>query len=70
MKAGEQAATKVIEQTSEGTMVKRLLEKAKESMNQGTLDEETTRAVERIVELRVCTKHINLWMCQFDMKGK
>ena len=32
------------------------------------LDEETTRMVERMVVLRISTKHINLWTRQLEMK--
>ena len=34
------------------------------------LDEETTMMVERVVILRLSTKHINLWMRQLEMKRK
>ena len=34
------------------------------------LVEETTRVVERMVVLRVATKHINLWMRQLEMKRR
>ena len=47
-----------------------LMEKVKQSMNVEMLDEETTRMVERIVVLRVATKHINLWTRQLEMKRK
>ena len=39
-------------------------------MNVEELDGETTRMVERIVALRVATKHINLWIRQLEMKRK
>ena len=45
-----------------------LLEKVMKCMNAKGLDEETTRMVERIVVLRVATKHINLWIRQLDIK--
>ena len=45
-----------------------LLEKMKETMNLNSLDEETTRMVERLVVLRISTKHVNLWMRQLEMK--
>ena len=38
-------------------------------MNVELLDE-TTRMVERIVIMRVCTKHTNLWMRQLEMKRR
>ena len=34
------------------------------------LHEETTRMAERIVVLRISTKHINLWIRQLEMKRK
>ena len=39
-------------------------------MNVEELDEETTRMVERMVVLRVATKHINIWIRQLEMKRK
>ena len=47
-----------------------LLEKCKEMMNVDSVDEETTRTVERLVIVRISTKHINLWMRQLEMKRK
>ena len=45
-----------------------LLERLKEMMRDESLDEETTRMVERLVLLRVSTKHINPWMRPLEMK--
>ena len=45
-----------------------LLAKMLIMMNVEALDEETTRMVERVVVLRVTTKHINLWIRQLEMK--
>ena len=57
--------------TSEGTSVVLLLaEKTKEKMNIDIVDEETTRMMERLVVVRISTKHINLWMRQLEMKRK
>ena len=39
-------------------------------MNVESLDQETTREVERMVILRIATKHINLWIRQLEMKRK
>ena len=47
-----------------------LLEKMMELMGVDSLDEETTRMVERIVVIRLSTKHINLWMRQLDTKRR
>ena len=46
----------------------RLLMRTNEMMNEDKLDEETTRMVERIVVLRLSTKHINLWIRQLEIK--
>ena len=47
-----------------------LLKKTTEVMEVADLDEETAGMVERIVVLRVATKHINLWKRQLEMKRK
>ena len=47
-----------------------ILEKTKAVMNVEVLDEETARMVERMVVLRLSTKHINLWMRQLEMKRR
>ena len=46
----------------------KLLMRTKEMMNEDKLDEETTRMVERIVVLKMSTKHINLWIRQLEIK--
>ena len=48
--------------------MEKLLKNMMKMMNVEELDEETTRMVERMVVLRVATKHINLWMRQLEMK--
>ena len=58
------------EATSEGTTVKRLLEKIEEVMEIEVGDQETIRMAERMVVLRISTKHINLWMRQLEMKSE
>ena len=50
--------------------MKTLLEKMMKWLNVEELDEETTRMTERVVVLRVSTKHINIWIRQLEMKGK
>ena len=50
--------------------MKSLLEKMKGMLNVEELDGETIRMTERIVVLRVATKHINLWIRQLEMKRK
>ena len=45
-----------------------LLEKGKETMNVDFLDEETAGLIERLVVVRISTKHINLRMRQLEMK--
>ena len=42
--------------------------KVKKLLDLEELDEETTRMVERMVVLRVSTKHIDLWIRQLEMK--
>ena len=49
---------------------KALLKKMKDVMNVEDLDRETIRDVEKIVILRVSTKHINLWIRLLEMKRK
>ena len=39
-----------------------------EMMRVESLDEETTKMIERLVVLRVSTKHINMWIRQLEMK--
>ena len=39
-------------------------------MNMEVLDQETNLDVERMVILRIATKHINLWIRQLEMKRK
>ena len=46
----------------------KLLMRTKEMMNEDKLDEETTRMVERIVVLRLSTKHVNLGIRQLEIK--
>ena len=41
--------------------------KMKSKMNEEALDQEIIRDVERMVILRVSTKHINLWIRQLEM---
>ena len=50
--------------------MKTVLEKVNEKMNVEVLDTETAGMVERLVVLRISTKHINLWMRQLEMKRK
>ena len=47
-----------------------MVKKATTSLNVEDLDEETTRMVERMVVLRVATKHINIWIRQLEMKRR
>ena len=50
--------------------MKTLLEKTKKMINVEELDEETTRMTERMVVIRVATKHINIWIRQLEMKRR
>ena len=56
--------------TNRTPFVKIVLGKVGEMMNVELLDEETTKMVERIVLLRLSTKHINLWTRQLEMKRR
>ena len=54
----------------ESVFLKSLLAKTARMTNVEELNEETTRMVERMVVIRVATKHINIWMRQLEMKRK
>ena len=55
--------------TSERTsFVKSLLDTMNEIVNVEQIDQETAQMTERLVVVRVATKHINLWMRQLEMK--
>ena len=56
--------------TIERTFMTEMREKTMAVMNVETLDQETIRDVERMVILRVSTKHNNLWMRQLEMKRR
>ena len=47
-----------------------LLERMKETMTLESHDEETARMIERLVVVRISTKHINMWMRKLEMKRK
>ena len=70
MRGEEQERDEMKDAANEGTVIVRLMEEAKKMMNDETLDEETTQMVERLIVLRIATKHINLWMRQLEMKKK
>ena len=50
--------------------MKELKQKVMAKMNMAVLDQETDRDVERMVILRIATKHINLWIRHLEMKRK
>ena len=52
------------------TILKALLGRMMEMMRVESLDEETTKMIERLVVLRVSTKHINLWIRQLEIKRR
>ena len=56
--------------TSEKASLNELKQKGIAKMNVEVLDQETNRDVERMVILRIATKHINLWIRQLEMKRK
>ena len=47
-----------------------MIEKMMKVRNEEDLDEETTGMIEKLVVLRVATKHINLWIRQLEMKRR
>ena len=54
--------------TGEHKFMTDMKEKMKATMNEEALDQEIIRDAERMVILRVSTKHINLWIRQLEMK--
>ena len=54
--------------TSENACTKILNEKIMAMTKADELDDETIKNVERMVVLRISTKHINLWVRQLKMK--
>ena len=48
--------------------MKRLFEKTAKMENMECLDEDAIRMVERVVIVRLSTKHINIWIRQLEMK--
>ena len=54
----------------EKAFMNKLGEKVMAMMNMDALDKETIRDVERVIIVRVSTKHINLWTRQLEMKRK
>ena len=54
----------------EKAFMNKLGEKVMALMNMDALDKETIRDVERVIIVRVSTKHINLWTRQLEMKRK
>ena len=58
------------EQNARSEFLEMLAKKAMTTMNVEGIDEETTRMVERVVILRVATKHINIRIRQLEMKRR
>ena len=54
--------------TERTSLMTLLEEKMMDVMNEDSLDEKTSRMIERMTILRVATKHINLWIRQLEMK--
>ena len=54
----------------EKAFMNKLGEKMMAMMNVEALDQETIRDVERVIIVRVSTKHVNLWTRQLEMKRK
>ena len=59
-----------IKQIARSAFLGMLLKKVMTTMNVEWIVEETTRMVERVVILRVATKHINIWTRQLEMKRR
>ena len=55
-------------ETPEKAFMEELIKKMKAMMNEQVVDQDTIRDIERMVVLRVSTKHINLWIRQLEMK--
>ena len=53
-----------------GTPFMKTISEVAETVNVDVVDEEAARMVERIIFLRISTKHINLWMRQLEMKRR
>ena len=66
----ERLGEKEHDKTNMRTAFLEMFKKVMIALNVEDLDEETTRMVERMVVLRVATKHINLWIRQLEMKRK
>ena len=58
------------EQNVRSKFLEMLVKKAMTTIKVEGLDEETARMVERMVILRVATKHINIWIRQLEMKRR
>ena len=56
--------------TSENASMKELKQKVMAKMNMEVWDQETNLDVERMVILRITTKHIDLWIRQLEMERK
>ena len=54
--------------TSESTYLKLLFEKTMTMTKADVFDDETIKNIERMVVLRISTKHVNLWMHHLEMK--
>ena len=54
--------------TVERKFMNEVMRKTMAMMNVEASDQETIRDVEMMMVLRVSTKHINLWICQLEMK--
>ena len=54
----------------ESQLIDELKEKPREMMDVEASDREIARDVERMVILRISTKHVNLWIRQLEMKRK
>ena len=67
---GEEESGKEDKQSEGTSFTRRLRDKTTELMLVEELDHETSRMTERLVVLRIATKHNNLWTRQLEMKRK
>ena len=58
----------IAEKSERTSLVKSSLDTVKGITKVEQIDRETARMTERLVVVRVATKHINLWMRQLEMK--
>ena len=66
---GAEERGKIVKQSERSSFLGMIAKKVMTALN-SDIDEETARMTERMVVLRIATKHINLWVRQLKMKRK